>query len=219
MLDSRGAILFAMFIATATNLAHAADLRWERYIDPDWRPPVRRVYPPEPAQPVYRYKTPERPTIKKGDRLPMSSSSEEGDEGQVTVKPRDARPLVSAAASASAPAEPASKVTAEDRGYLIPLLVVILAMIGVFSVFGSLPRLARTIDRLFEPATGEATADEPAVVHLGESASEASPVNHHDEIAAMRAMKEELEAQAAAARAAIEEALARANHDQKGDAA
>lgn len=217
MLDSRSAILSAIFLASAATAAHSADMPLDWYPHRDW-PRVGRSVASGPTEYMYRGPPLERPAIKKGDRLPLSSSPD-GGEGGVTVRPRDARPLVTTPGSGAAPTASAKGAPTDDRGYLIPLLLVILAMIGLLWIIGSLPRLARAVDRFFEPSTGEASADAPVVVQVGDSAAETSAANHENEISAMRAMKEQLEAQAAAARAAIEEALARANKDQKEDAA
>ena len=197
-------VITALIDAPPVQAADVSPEQYQHYLNRRWEERVLRMRPPEPSQR-------EPPTIKRGDRLPISSAPSIGSDGRMTVKPRDARPLVTA---------PASGKATEDHSYLIPLLLIVLAMIGLLWIIGSLPRLARGIDRLFEPSTGEASREEPVFIHINDAPPVDAPApSHESEVAAMRAMKEQLEAQAAAARAAIEEALARANKDQKEDAA
>src|SRR5687768_9211437 len=101
MFESRRAILSALFIASLAVVAHAADLSPDYY----WRagPGTARRWPPDIEAELARRSALERPTIKKGDRLPMTASSNDASEPGVTVRARDPRPLATASASRPAP--------------------------------------------------------------------------------------------------------------------
>src|ERR1051325_11599781 len=82
--------------------AYAADLDPElsRQLYEQWRierqTRTRRAWPSDIESELARRGPPESPAIKRGDRLPLTSSAPEGSENGLTVKPRDARPLVTA---------------------------------------------------------------------------------------------------------------------------
>lgn len=105
------------------------------------------------------------------------------------------------------------------RDYAMPLVLVVLATVGVFSIMASVPRLVRAIDRLFEPTAADqkvgAAQNDPFA--FAASSPEMSVEDVRREIETLRAMKEQLDAQAEAARAAVRQA--RAQHQQKEDAA
>jgi hypothetical protein len=110
--------------------------------------------------------------------------------------------------------QPKVPIDPSGPSYLVYAGLIVLAMIGVFSVMASVPRLVRAIDRLFEPTVADQTlgAAQSDPFAFATSSPEMSVEDVRREIETLRAMKEQLDAQAEAARAAVREA--RAQHQQ-----
>lgn len=185
--------------------AHSADLALD--VDPRTWSHIPRVLPPAGRSVPSQFPA--------SERAPSDRPSKNGTVSKVAEPPaappdppKDKKP-------AQAPVQKGSD--ADASGYLIPLALAVLATIGLLSIIGSVPRLVRAIDRLFQPTVTDQQADddpfEPAGTHPDKSVEE-----YRLEVKAMRAMKEELVAQAEAARAALREQRAQAQDQQENAA-
>ena len=108
--------------------------------------------------------------------------------------------------------------SSDSSGYLI-LGLIILSMIGIVSIVGSVPGIARTIDRMFVPRVPSNDPHAQWEGPFGERASSIWPntsvAEYRREIAALLAIKEQLDAQLEEARAIIREQRAQTKHQQK----
>ena len=210
-----------LIICAASMLAatvHAADLDrfWQtregrRLLSTEpWQPAHRNVRrsitPALPMKPWLSEKPAglgaapkERDAIATGEIAPQVQLS---NDAIVTLRPTDpARP----------PTAPAAQVSSLWQAFLL------LAGLAVGLLIACLGPLSRGVDRLFEPHEQEPTFTTEPLASADQP--EMSAEGYRSEIESLRAIKDELEAQAEAARATIREALAQAHQQQKDDAA
>jgi hypothetical protein len=193
-------LAFAAAVCGGMPTGRAADLELDLYPQP-----LRRL--PQPQTPAH--------SVPRA-AAPAASAPAQG------LKPKTERPLAEqgqqhANRDAVTPAPAASiaqeRIPPHDT-WVFPLFLLTLALVlGVLGVI-LIPTFAQAIDSLFEPAESSAPLD-----LAPEGMPQPSTDDHQHDIAVMRAMIDHLQAQAADARAAIEDALLHARTQHKDDAA